>query len=60
MTTRVFGLRHGRATMPYEDIKMIRELYENHGVKPHELAEKFEVSINTIWCWILYKTRVNQ
>jgi DNA-binding transcriptional regulator YiaG len=51
------GLRHGKATVPFEDIKLIRELYEHHGVRPKELAHKFDVSINTIWDWVQYKTR---
>lgn len=60
MTTRIFGLAHGKAKVPFDEIKMMRELYEQHEVKPHEIAQKFEVSLNTLWDWLLYRTRVNQ
>lgn len=60
MTTRIFGLAHGKAKVPHDEIKMMRELYEKHGLRPHEIAQKFEVSLNTLWDWLLYRTRVNQ
>jgi orotate phosphoribosyltransferase-like protein len=60
MTARIFGIKHGKAIVEFEDIKLMRELYESHGLQPHEIANKFEVSINTLWDWLLYRTRVNQ
>lgn len=53
------GLRHGKATVPHRDIEQMRDLYEHHGMLPHVIAEKFEVSLNTLWDWLLYRTRID-
>lgn len=53
------GLRHGKATVPHREIEQMRDMYENHGMAPHVIAEKFEVSLNTLWDWLLYRTRIN-
>ena len=41
---KVVGERHYRAKLTADDVRMMRELWERHGVSTRSLAEKFEVS----------------
>lgn len=45
--------------MPFETVSEIRYEYHRYGARPSDLASKYGVSINTIWDWVLYKTRVS-
>lgn len=46
---KVIGERHCRAKLTEPDVRMIRDLYDNHGVSTRQLAEKFEVSQRAIF-----------
>jgi hypothetical protein len=57
---RNFGENNGRVKVPFETVSEIRHCYHRHGARPSDLASQYGVSINTIWDWVRYKTRVNQ
>ena len=53
------GMKHNLVTVPFEDIELMRELYHEHGMRPKEIAEKFEVNIHSLKQWLYYRYRVN-
>ena len=56
---RNYGENNGRVKVPFETVSEIRYEYHRYGARPSDLASKYGVSINTIWDWVLYKTRVS-
>ena len=50
---------HHRAKVKAEIVEKARLLHERDGVGPTELSKQFNVSINTIYDWIYYRTRIN-
>jgi len=56
---RNYGLQNGRVKVSFETVSEIRHNYHRHGARPSDLASKYGVSINTIWDWVRYKTRVS-
>ena len=52
-------MQNGRVKVPFETVSEIRHNYHRHGARPSDLASKYGVSINTIWDWVRYKTRVS-
>lgn len=53
------GMKHNLVTTPFEDIQLMRELYYEHGLKPKEIAEKFEVNVHSLKQWLYYRYRIN-
>lgn len=56
---RVIGESHPKAKLTWDDINLIRDCYEEHGMTQKLLAEKFEVGITTIHDIVRYKTWVD-
>lgn len=56
MNHRNYGLDHHKATVPFEDIKMMRTLHDE-GVSAKEIAEKFEQKLDTVKQWLSYRYR---
>lgn len=52
------GIRHGKATAPFDLIERIRDDYEYCGMKPKELSLKYGISLNTIRDWVYWRTRL--
>ncbi len=52
------GIDHARAKISYSDVELARVLYDQKA-KPVDIAEYIGVSINTLWDWLRYKTRIN-
>jgi hypothetical protein len=50
------GIKHPLATVPFEDIEMMRTLYEE-GLRICDIARKFEVKPDTCRQWIQMRTR---
>lgn len=51
------GEYHPRAKTPDEDVKLIRELHEKHGLGYGTLADKFELPKGTVRNYCTYRTR---
>lgn len=51
------GEHHPRARVPDEDVALIRELHEQHGLSYDCLAEKFELPKSTVRDYCTYRTR---
>lgn len=56
MNHRNYGIDHHMATVPFEDIQMMRTLHKE-GLKPREIADKFEQNIITVRQWLNYRYR---
>jgi uncharacterized protein YjcR len=50
------GLDHPMATVPFEDIKLMRQLHAE-GIPRRVIAEKFEVKPDTLTQWLNYRYR---
>lgn len=50
------GDDHHNAKLSDEDVELIRRLFEE-GLRPPEIAEKFETSVNTIYGIVKYRSR---
>ncbi len=50
-------MKHHRARHSFEDVELARTLYEQKA-KPVDIAEYIGVSINTLWDWLTFRTRV--
>ena len=50
------GEGHHRAKHSDDDVELIRQCYDA-GMKPTEIARKFEMSINTVNDYVYYRTR---
>jgi len=55
---RNLGMRHGKAKIEFKTIEEIRNKYKRYGARPSILAKEYGISINTIWDWVQYKTRI--
>ncbi len=53
------GGHHPSAQLTDDDVRMIRELYEEHGLTQKALAEKFDACPSVISRLVRYKTRIN-
>lgn len=51
-------MKHHRAKHSFKDVELARTLYEQEA-KPVEIAAYIGVSINTLWDWLTFKTRVS-
>lgn len=56
-TGHACGERHYKSKLSDDDVRLMRELYEDHKVKPKQLAEKFDVSYHTVTGIIYYRSR---
>ena len=52
------GERHHKARLSDEDVELMRELHEAHGLKVSEVARKFEISYWTARDICKYRTRI--
>lgn len=53
------GIKHGKAKISFSTVKEIRHKYHRYGARPSILAKEYGVSVNTIWDWVQYKTRIS-
>ena len=51
------GERHHRARLSDEDVRLMRELREAHGLTIREIADKFEANYNTVASILQYRSR---
>lgn len=54
---RKYGERHHRAKLSDDDVRLMRELREKHGLPYSEIAAKFECSLWTARDIVTYATR---
>lgn len=59
MSPRI-GEEHHNATLSDDDVDMIRELHEEHGLSYNQLADKFDVPKSTIKSICKYDTRAKR
>ena len=52
-------MKHHKAKAPFSDVELASTLYEQ-GATPRLIADYMEVSINTLWDWLRFKTRINK
>ena len=50
--------KHHKAKTDFKYVELARDLYEQ-GQKPTAIADYLGESINTVWDWISFKTRVS-
>lgn len=50
-------MKHHRSKAPFVEVQLARTLYQQ-GATPTEIADYLNQSINTVWDWLRYKTRV--
>ncbi len=53
-----YGMRHGKAIVPDETVKEIRNRYFDKNDSPAAMAREYDISLNTVWDWLNFKTRV--
>lgn len=51
------GQDHPRAAAPDEEVELVRELHEEHGLSYDTLSEKMERPVSTIRNWCTHRTR---
>jgi len=54
-----YGERHGKAKIPDSTVKQIRDRYFDNAELPSALSAEYGISINTVWDWLKFKTRVH-
>jgi len=50
------GINHHMAEVPFEDIELMRALYEE-GLRICDIARKFEIKADTVRQWVQMRTR---